>query len=263
VSGYLMDAIVGGSHIQWSYSQRDHLTGYEPWFRMLNALGIPVDTLRGLLRPEVFGDSLDEMLARVRRRFMENGETFLERAWRFDLEHRQRFVIGGALIRQSGAAWPVAPHIDQSVLATAGGIPLGALAHRTVERDIVIRFHRPLARLPLDRGDDADTTPLDPDVRGMLRALPGRAIRKTAMTLRLPQRERRAWHRTFSLEGPGWVEVRGAFEALRSRAHALFVPEALDAYLPPPGTPWPPGFRMTDTIGRKIIMGAAVLSEGW
>ena len=261
VSGYLMDAILGGSHMHWCYSHARHDTSRETWFRFLNSLAISVETLRGLLRPEIFGASIDEMLERIRQRFMRSGDSNLERTWRFDLEHRQRFYIGGPLLAQMKGAWAVAPHIDREVLETAGGIPLGAVADRLVERDMVIRFHRDIARLPLDRGDDADNSPLDPDVRAILRALPGRALKKVATALRLPQRDRRAWRRTFSLESPAWSGVRREWESHRELAYALFVPEALDSYLPPIGSAWPRELNMNETIGRKIIMAATLLNS--
>jgi hypothetical protein len=255
-----MDAILGGSHMHWCYSHARHDTSHETWFRFLNSLAISVETLRGLLRPEIFGDSIDEMLERIRQRFMRGGDSYLERTWRFDLEHRQRFYIGGPLLAQMNGAWPVAPHIDREVLETVGGIPLGALSDRVLERDMVIRFHRDLARLPLDRGDDPDNSPLDPDVRAILRALPGRALKRVATTLRLPLRDRRAWRRTFSLESPAWSAVRREWEADRELAYALFVPEALDSYLPI-GSALSPELRMNETIGRKIIMAATILNS--
>ena len=58
------------------------------------------------------------------------------------------------------------------------------------------------------------------------------------------------------------MDVRREWESRRTAAYALFVPEVLDSYLPPPRVPWPKGFKMIDTIGRKIIMGATVLNNG-
>lgn len=258
VSGYLMDAIVGGSHIHWCYAPAEHRSGFEPWFRILNRHGIPVDTLRRLLRREVFGNAVDDMLDRVRRRFSELGQSNLERAWRFDLEHRQRFNIGNMLLRQMKGLWPVAPHIDRDVIATAGGIPLGALAGRTVEREILIRFYHHLARLPLDRGHSADTTPIDPDVRGMLRSLPGQALRRAAGALRLPTTQRSYYARTFSLDGAGWQDVRQQWEPSREAAYELFDRDTFDSLVPRAGVPWPAPASIVDNVGRRLLLASAV-----
>jgi asparagine synthase (glutamine-hydrolysing) len=258
VSGYLMDAIVGGSHIRWCYSVGDHATSFETMLRRLNLHGIQVDTLRTLLRKDVFGDSVDQVIHQAREVFRSLGETDLERAWRFDLAHRQRFQIGSLLVRQMPAAWPCAPHVDTEVLATAGGIPLGMLAERVVERDILVRFHNDLARLPIDRGT-IDTMPIDPDVLGVLRQVPDRLARRIRRALDLKSRERRYYHRTFDLDGAAWLQVRREAESAREAAYAWFDRETFDRLLPRPGQPWPTGFKHVDTIGRKTLLGAAAL----
>lgn len=256
VSGYLMDAIVGGSHIRWCYSDADHASSFDAFLRRLNYHGIRIDTLRRLLRPEIFGDSVDIALERVRSRYEALGDSHFERAWRFDLEHRQRFQIGGMLLRQMHAAWPVAPHIDREVLAVAGGVPLELLSGRTIERDMLIRFHRGLARLPLDRGTE-DTTPLEPDVGELLRSLPDRVVRRVREALGMSGSERRYYHRIFDLDGPGWRDIRRGAESAREAAYAWFDRATFDALLPPVGTPWPPEYRLVDSVGRKLLLGAA------
>ena len=223
VSGYVMDAVLGGSNNWWCYSERKRACGFDQYIGKLNQHAVSVDLLRRLLRPEVFGSSVDEVLETVHARYRAEGDTEPERTWRFALRHRQRFHLGVLFVRQTEAVWPRAPHLDREVLAAAGGIPFGLLGGRLVERDMLVRFHRDLARLPFDRGSD-EPAPIDTDVRGMLRDLPGMVARRVARKLRMPRPDRRYYEREFSMESAGWQAVRRGAEAARPAAHALFDP---------------------------------------
>lgn len=256
VSGYLMDAVLGGTNNWWCYSERKRACGFDQYFGKLNQHAVGVDLLRGLLRPEVFGSSVDDVLETVRERYRSEGDTEAERTWRFALRHRQRFQLGSMLVRQAEAVWPRAPHLDREVLATAGGIPFGLLGGRLVERDMLVRFHRGLARLPLDRGSD-EPAPIESDFRGLLRDLPGMVARRVARKLHLPSTDRRYYERQFSLESAAWQAIRRGAEAARPAAHALFNPAAYDALIPQVGEPWPAGFRRVDTLGRRLLLGTA------
>lgn len=261
VSGYLMDAIVGGSHIQWCYSPSDHQCGYSHFFRHLNHHGLKPEALGPLLRPAVFGSALEEALARTEAAYHRLGETDLEKAWRFDLAHRQRFVIGRMLVQQMDAAWPCAPHVDREVLEVAGAVPLGLLAARHLEVEILLRHHPDLARLPIDRGTN-DTSPLAPDTRGMLRELPRRALQHLATRVGLPGPERRYYHRTFHLDSAPWQAVRHGAERWREAAYALFDPATFDHLLPKVGAPWPDGYGHVESIGRKLLLGCMAWLAG-
>jgi asparagine synthase (glutamine-hydrolysing) len=262
VSGYIMDAIVGGTNVAWGVSTDGHAVGFDAVFEHLNAHAVPLATLRRLLRRDVFGDSVEQVLAEAREHYDAVGDSNLGRAWRFGLEHRQRFWVGSMIAMQAEGAWPVAPHLDRAVLTTAGGIPFGMLAERAVEKDIIVRYYNHLASLPLDR-NSPDTTPLDPGLRELLAAMPRRLARKAAGALRLPRREDRYYYRTFDLEGPGWRSARMEIEARREAGYALFEPDVLREQLPAPGEPWPSGNRLRVSLGIRLLMGSvALMSEG-
>jgi hypothetical protein len=251
-----MDAIVGGTNLDWCFSPTEHTTGFDEFFRRgINGLAVPIEDLQRILRRDVFGDSVEEVLRLVRARYEAMGDSHLERTWRYSLEHRQRFWIASPIMRQTEVVWPVVPHLDRDVLATAGGIPLGALAERVVERDILIRFYNELASLPLDR-NSTDTSPLDPGLRALLRHAPRRLAQKVAVALRLPSRERRYYYRTFDMDSPAWCEVRNEVEARHDAAGALFDRTALREFLPPPGGSWPPGNPLRLALGRRLLLGA-------
>jgi asparagine synthase (glutamine-hydrolysing) len=253
VSGYIMDAVVGGSHISWCYSARDRRIGFETFFQRLNLHGLPLETLRRLLRPSVFGDSVDHVFELVRRTWHGLGDTELERSWRFDLQHRQRFWVGPVLNRLASGAWPTTPATDREVIETAAGIPLSLLADRKLEKDVLIRFHNRLAALPLDR-NSLDSTPLDPGLRELLRLRISNTLGGVARRLGAPARERRYYFRIFDFDGPRWRAVRQAAEGGRAAAYELFDRTTFDELVPPAGGSG--GFRDPARAGpAKALLG--------
>ena len=64
VLGALSDAIVGGSNIVSAYSKERGKLSFDRLFESINWRGVPLNVLRSLLRREVFGDLVDETLAR-------------------------------------------------------------------------------------------------------------------------------------------------------------------------------------------------------
>jgi asparagine synthase (glutamine-hydrolysing) len=254
ISGYGMDALVGGSHISWCYSSQNHTTGFEPFFRQLNSYGIAVENLRRLLRPHVFGDSVDQVLELVRTTWQALGDSDLERTWRYDLQHRQRFYIGAVLNRLTNGGWPCTPHIDREVIEVAGGIPLALLADRRLEQDILIRFHNRLAGLPLDR-NALDTTLLDPGMKELLRQRARRALQGLARRMGVRDRERRYYYRIFDFDGPRWRSVRQGAEAARGAAYEFFDRDTFDALVPRPGQSDMMRDPIAGSAGAKALLG--------
>ena len=253
-SGYVMDPIVGGSHIEWCYSVRQDRTGFDRFFSRLTGYGIRVEVLRRLLRPDVFGDSLDQVLHQVRQSYESVGTSDLERAWHFDLRHRQRFHTGSMLWRHTFGAWPAAPCLDREVLDVAANLPLALLAGRRLERDILTQSFPRLASLPLDR-NSFNTTPLKPRLRHLARRAAADRFSEIASRLGIRRRERRYYYRTFDFDGPTWRAVRQAIEPSRDLAYALFDRRAFDEIVPGPDQTWAAGDTIVDAAGIKLLLG--------
>ena len=94
VAGYLMDAIVGGSHIAWAYASETRSMNFEAFFKRSNPYGIVPERLQGLLGEPMFNDAVQEVMGRLRATYESDSPYEFERAWCFDLQHRQRFNIG-------------------------------------------------------------------------------------------------------------------------------------------------------------------------
>jgi len=253
VNGYVMDAVVGGSHIDWCYDARKDRYGYEPFFARLNAYCVSVDALRRLLRPEWGGDCLQSVLDAVRRSYGSADEGERARAWRFDLRHRQRYWVGQVLPTVAFGAWPCLPSIDREVLEVAGGLPLGLLAGRRVEIEVLKRFYPKLARLPLDR-NARDTTPLLPSTGHLIRGAFSRRLRRLWDDAGLPRRERRFYYRTHDFNSPRWRQVRRAAEPAREIAHSIFDRRTYDALLPPAEARWTGEDPIVDSARAKTLL---------
>jgi len=259
LSGYLMDATVGGSHIAWGYSEHDGAMSFETMFSRVNAYGLAPSVLIRLLRRDVFGNLVMDTIRRLKELYAGYAELDSRRAWCFDLHHRQRFFIGGTIWRLSFTAWPVLPATNRKVLETAARIPTVALAERAAEIQLLRQEFPDLAALPLDR-NSYDTTPLI----ARPRALIVHALRRRLASLRFvpgSRRERRYYYRTFDINGPGWIAVRTRADLYRRRVADLLHPDVLEEVLPGPGAR--PAFEdpIVESSGLKLLLAFLLWSK--
>jgi asparagine synthase (glutamine-hydrolysing) len=262
VSGFAMDATAGGSHIDWSYDPATGAHGWAPFADRLNRHGVALATLRRLLRPEVFGDALDTALADARRIFDEGGDSDAERAWRYDLAHRQRYWVGPRVPRQMESSWPSLPHVDTAVLELVGAMPLVAVASRALESETCRAHYPDLARLPLDRAT-FEVTALVPRTGDMVRGAIDRKVRTLRSRTPWPAKETRYYTRIFDIEGNAWRAARRRIEPAREAACELFDPTELARLLPKPDAPWSGPSSYPDANGAKLVLGVmAMLADG-
>ena len=92
-----------------------------------------------------------------------------QKAWLFDLHHRQRLHVGAASWRLSFGAWPTMPYADAELLHVMAGMAPPAFAERCAQNNMLSEKFPQLAALPLDRGGP-DTRPVMPSLGGGLGA---------------------------------------------------------------------------------------------
>lgn len=258
VSGFLMDATAGASHVDWAYDASTGAAGFEPFLRKLNQHAVPVDDLRILLGP----DEVDAALARVERSWTSSGASDAERAWRFDLAHRQRFWVGSRVPDQLQDGWPVLPHLDRRVLEVVGAMPPAVVASRLLEIETCIAHHPDLARLPLER-TTFDSRAIVPRTGDMVRDAVARKVRSARAALRVPVDEPRYFTRLFDVEGDGWRAAREHVESARSATRALFDADAFDRLVPPVDRPWSGPRSYPGANRSKLLLGVmALLAAG-
>lgn len=257
-TGYVMDAIVGGSHISWAYDRTRRRMSFDSFFARVNAHGIAEEVLLSLLPANVASDLVDSVKSTIRRTYESYSEIESRRAWCFDLHHRQRLHVGNVPWYLSFATWPVQPAVDRRVLDVAGGLPLATLAERRAQDDVIRRFYPHLAELPLDR-NSYDTEPLSPRVRYLVvRYIRDRVAPLTRIASLLARRdrgERRFYYRLYDFNGPGWRAIRRLAEPHRDKLAGLVDKARLDEYLPPPEVDLATRNGIVDPSGRKMLVG--------
>lgn len=217
VTGYLLDAVLGGSHLAWSTEPPAGRRGFPVLLRQLNRWGMPLDMLRGVLRSDGL-EQLEELLAECESTYLQCGTSDPQRAWQYDLRHRQRHYIGIIPWVYCDSAWPLIPAADARLLALCARVQPALLANRLLQDEVLRQCWPELARLPVDRAT-GDITPLKPPLRWEIASAIGK---------RLPwPRRRRAddlfYTRLLSVNSAGWM-------ALRAKAHAAGVDAWPDAF---------------------------------
>ncbi len=255
--GYLMDRILGGTKIDLGHSASARVVSFEKTFSHHNiSMGIPVSKLQTLLRAEVFGDLVQETIARLRQSYESYAEFEYQRAWCFDLYHRQRFHIGGHVWRMSFGAWPVMPVVDARVIECVAGMPAATIADRQAQKEILCRQFPQLASLPLAQNTRDKTEPLRPRIRYTLMKSVKSSLSRFASK---PPIERRYFVRTYDFNGPGWMAIRRQAEPYRERILHLFNQEPLDQLLPPAGVFLPDAYGQD--AGLKTLLGFMLWSK--
>ncbi len=251
-SGYLADPFFGGLTITKSFDRVSRTASFEHYLARTNSWGVPLDLLPRLLRSDVFGDAVPEIEAQLREDYTGAGGDHLARSWLHTMELRQRVGIGHVFSHLAFGGWPRNPQLDRDVLHTVAGVPLGLLAERRLEYDMLKRCHPDLARLPLDR-NDFDVTPPLPGAMDLVRAGLDRRIRRWRARLGVPRPERRYYHRTYDFNGPAWRTARRGAEADRERAYALFERQAFDALVPRAAERWAPARSIEAAAAVKML----------
>ena len=262
VSGYLLDSILGGSHFAWAYSDATRDMSFANFFAQNNRYGIELSKLRSLLRPELFGTLIDDLIGNLRSTYEGYSDLEAQRAWCFDLHHRQRFHVGTPPWLFSFGSWPIMPAADKRMLQVMGGLPVGVAGERRAQDEIIRKYFPALAELPLDR-NGYDTTPLSPRVRHILGgALRGRIAPITKMLTRThSDLERRFYYRLLDFNGPVWKMVRQKAEPHRRKLEAFFNKDVLDALLPRPQVDIRVPNSIIDLSGRRLLVGLCLWAE--
>jgi asparagine synthase (glutamine-hydrolysing) len=252
LTGFLGDAVMGGSHIRWGYNeaQRDH--SFESMFDNINKYGFPVEHVKKLVRTEILGDCLEEVMVSLRNTYYSSGGLPFQRSLMFDFCNRQRFHVASTAWRTSFGAWPIIPYADKKILEVACGMPAASLLGRRAQKNLLYSHFRALAKLPLDR-NSSDTSPLV----GSFYWRNANRLRKYVINRLSIKRdaERRYYYRVFDINNPGWRAVRQEAEQFRTKAERIFNPAVLRELLPPPNVQISLSDGIVDASGRKTLLG--------
>src|ERR1019366_507647 len=94
-------------------------------------------------------DIIDDVYKQLRHRYNSYPGQPWQRTWWFDLEHRQRFLVGRSLKVIATRSWPALPYVHPTMLRLALSTPLAILSDRKVQVELTRRKFPGLAQLPL------------------------------------------------------------------------------------------------------------------
>lgn len=247
------------SAYMWGIRELDQLpVEFDDVLRGSKLHGIPAETLRRLLKPELFEDLIGQLENRMREVYEEGCEIDRERASRFLLTHNWRIHGGGVPWKLSFGSWPVLPALDRAVLEATFTLPDETLLHRRAQHETIRRRAPDLARLPLDR-NAFDTSPILPSraqrvrrrIEGVLEPIRRRIPRRT---------ERRYYHRVYDINNPGWRAVRRMAEPHRERLADLVDMDVLRELVPAPDAKIEVEHKIRDSYGIKQLLGLMLWS---
>jgi asparagine synthase (glutamine-hydrolysing) len=261
VAGYILDGVIGPYGIYGSPSETPG-TSFERVLSRHMSLGIRPEVLERLLRRDLFGDLVQEVLASLRRTYESYADSNSACSWCFLLGHRARFHAGSTPHRLSFGSWIVLPVLDRQVVEAAAGMPAASIANREAEKKLLCERFPALAAIPL--AGDSYAIPLKPRLRQLILQpiSSGLARLRRALPARLkPKRERRYWYRVNDFNGPGWKSVRRMAESQRKQIYSLFEKEVFDSILPPPDVPFFANNDMVFESGVKLLLASMIWAK--
>jgi asparagine synthase (glutamine-hydrolysing) len=266
MTGYIMDPIVGGSHMTWAFGGPPEEQGFQRMWRQTRRWGLSDETIVRLVRPDVLGSILHDLNEEAREAYGSYAARESRRAWAFDLRHRQRFHVGRNLWVLGFSNWPSAPAMHRAVLSAAASVPAALLSGRWLQRQICVRKFRRLAELPLDRNSD-NTSPLVEPHRSYAARIARKFVRPIGRTTRdlqprlFPGRERRRYFRVCDYNSTGWQAVRELAAEGLPHASAVVDPTVARQVMGTPGARLKVNNVIADTAGAKVLVGFLLWSK--
>jgi asparagine synthase (glutamine-hydrolysing) len=256
INGYLLDAVAGGSHIDWCMDWSSNTTSVDKLLARLHSRAATPENLKGIVATPVLGRMVDEVADQLKSRIRGLASSDAHRAWLFDLRHRQRFHVGWILWADSFGSWPVSVSADGGLLACMAGMPVSGFAERVAQKALLTKQFPHLAKLQLDRAS-ADTSPLLPTAQSALRE--GFRWRLAPLRRLL---ENRPWARDphhfvkfYDYDGPSWRRIRARASGLTKAAETLFPKDRLHPLLGDPDAVIGTSDHFTDRAERRLLNG--------
>lgn len=262
VLGHTLDAAIGTRYMNWAYSPAEKRMLFDCFFNKLNEWAIKPDTLKKLLRKDIFkNEMIDEVLESIKKTYNNFSELESQKAWCFNLYNRQRFHVAGAAFPISFGAWPVMPVLDRKLLECAASMPAASIAERRAQTELFCRRFPKLASLPIDR-NNFDTTPLRPRIRHLAAHEINKKFRKIFGFSKNGKTEHRYYYRIYDFNNEGWKAVRHEAEAYREKLFEIFDKNVLNELMPRPEENISLENKIIEASGLKLLTGLMLWSKG-
>jgi hypothetical protein len=263
-NGFVMDAVVGGSHINWAYDRGHRTMSFAAFWRRLNRHGLPSSTLKGMARTAEVRDAVESAEREVEEIFDSLGDSVHHRAYAFDLKYRQRFHVARGAWATSFGSWPIMPMLDRDLLAVAAGLPAASLGERRCEAAVLMRVFPRLAAIPLDRNSQTAEALLPRFRHEIVRHVRDTAIKVGGRPVKsiLSRQEHRRYVRVFDVNNDAWRSVRRQAEPFRDILHEWFDADQMAKHWPAPDVTVQAVDKIVDTAAMKNLIGLALCASG-
>jgi asparagine synthase (glutamine-hydrolysing) len=252
LSGYTMETVLGSDHTAQAGPDAARMS-FAQLFSKVNRWGLPVDTVKRLMRKSYATTVVDDVLSELEQTYRSYGTRDFQRAWLFDQFHRERYHTAGVLGLHGRWPWPAVAYVDTEMMDVMAAMPYEHVKHRRMQFDLLKRRFPALARLPLDRNGFN------------VKPVASRYGRVVSHVLFKPRElyyrwtrglvERRFYYRTMAFDSPGWNAVRAAAEPHRGNAQRILDASVLAEVLPQPAAPLNVADGIIDTSKMKLMTG--------
>jgi hypothetical protein len=252
LSGYTMETVLGSDHTAQAGPDADRMS-FGQLFSKVNQWGLPVGTVKRLMRKSYSTTVVDDVLNELEQTFHNFATRDFQRAWLFDQFHRERYHTSVVLGLHGRWPWPVVAYIDSELMDLMAAMPYEHVKHRRMQYDLLKRRFPALARLPLDR-NGFNVRPVSSRYG---RVINHALFKPRELYYRWTSRlvERRFYYRTMAFDSPGWNAVRAAAEPHRGNAHRILDASVLAEVLPRPGEPLNIRDGIIDSSKMKLMTG--------
>lgn len=262
MSGLLLDAVVGGVHLDWVHDSHTNVLSFDCYWNRLNRYGFRPEMLGRMARTSELRDAASDVRTSLQRLFAEGDGSLAMQAWKMELD-RQSTLIGRVACATTGAVWPEMPVLDRRLLSVAGNISAASLSDRRLEAAVLMSSFPALAEIPLDQNNRQPKT-LMPRLRHILADhLAIRAQRIPGVGRYWRRSEPRRYVKTFDINNEGWRAVREAAEPARPLLFEWFERTLLEQHWPAPGVTVQADDSIVDTARLKSLVGLALLAKAW
>ncbi len=260
LTGFLGDSTFGVSQVGWGREPSLDLHTFHAMFSSVNPWGLSPGVVRELVRAEEIDDIIHDVWRRLSDVYNSYPGPPWQKSWWFDLQHRERFLVGQAPKIIATRSWPVLPYVHLDILRLVQALPLPIVAERKAQIELILRKFPELARLPLARLIDRRWWNLVP--RKARFWTPGVDRVKDSLSwhwhARFDPREPRVFLRAFDFDGAGWRILRDEARARVDEVDAWLDKDIVLQLIPPASTDARLRRAIVDATGRKALLGAVL-----
>lgn len=260
LSGYSMDALLGGSQIFWAGKDPDTMC-FDEYFRRINRWAIPVETVKRLLAKSFNTTMVDDVLMELEQTYNAFATREYQKSWLFGHYHRNRYHTSAVLGLNGRWPSPVVPYIDSKMIDLMGGMPIAHFEYRRMQYHMLKEKFPDLARISLDR-NNFHIKPLVPRNGRLADHL---ILKPREIFYRWTRgiRDRRFYYRTMDFDSSGWNAVRAAAEPYRKNVLNILDEATLAEILPRPGKHVTVRDGIIDTSKMKLLAGFLLWSADY